>query len=868
MSQIDLALEAVLNKIKEESPQSLHEAEQQANQWELENLPGYSYSLAMYMANPQKGAHNRQLCGILLKGTIWSKSAAENLVKQQRWFEKMPEQAKAKIRITLYTLLNDPVSQVANTAAQIIAKIAIIEVPRGQWTDLIGALLQNMTNPQASTSLKKATLETLGYICEEINSDVLTASANQILTAVIQGMRPEEKSRDVKLAACNALLLSLDFSKKAFEKEKECAWIFESVLSLMEYPDEEIKFAAYAVLTEIAEQYYDKLPTFMVRIFKITLESIAKGPKEEDLCKMAMEFWSTICDEESAIAEEILYNQENGLPPPEKVSQFYVKGALQYLVPLLTKCLTVQEEDDDPDDYTIAMAAGICLNLVAQTVKDDVVGYVKTFIEENILSPDWKCREAAVMSFGSILEGANKNGVIVQLIAAAAPVLVKNLKDPSPSVKDTSAWTIATILKLHPEGVVPLAENILQNLCETLGDPEPRVAAKACLGVFNFAISFQGQPGNPIGVHFVDVVRMLLLCADRPEADEENLRVSAYEALNVVLDTAPSSCDEALGQVLKVMVERLEKTFQMEILSQDDVNVQNELQGLLCGVLQVLVTRLGARLKPLADLLMKQLIFLFSSKKDASVYEEAMLTVTAIVTVTEGDFLRYMDELNPYILAGLSNWQAHQVCNIAVGIIGDISRNIGSNMARYCDDIVTVLVKNLQNRELDRAVKPTILSVFGDIAWSIGSHFEKFLQFVMHMLKQAGESVMKTQLTEDDYELIDYLNQLREAICVAYTGINQGMRADNKADKMNPYFNDIMQFVLHIATEKQCSESVKRSACGIVGDMVVSFGLPKVKPAVQHDQIQQLLVECQQTADYSKETRELATWALQLSRGM
>jgi hypothetical protein len=53
-----------------------------------------------------------------------------------------------------------------------------------------------------------------------------------------------------------------------------------------------------------------------------------------------------------------------------------------------------------------------------------------------------------------------------------------------------------------------------------------------------------------------------------------------------------------------------------------------------------------------------------------------------------------------------------------------------------------------------------------------------------------------------------------------------------------------------------------------VSDMVVSFGLPKVKPAVQHEQIQRLLVECQQTNDYSKETKELATWAIHLSRGM
>lgn len=64
--------------------------------------------------------------------------------------------------------MNDPVAAVAGVAAQIVAKIALIELPQGQWLDLINALLGNMQNPQASPSLKKATLDTLGYICEEI----------------------------------------------------------------------------------------------------------------------------------------------------------------------------------------------------------------------------------------------------------------------------------------------------------------------------------------------------------------------------------------------------------------------------------------------------------------------------------------------------------------------------------------------------------------------------------------------------------------------------------------------------------------------------------------------------------------------------
>lgn len=57
-------------------------------------------------------------------------------------------------------------------------------------------------------------------------------------------------------------------------------------------------------------------------------------------------------------------------------------------------------------------------------------------------------------------------------------------------------------------------------------------------------------------------------------------------------------------------------------LNQDDVNRQNQLQGLLCGALQVLAQRMGDRIKPFCDSIMMQVIGLFRSKKDSGVYEE------------------------------------------------------------------------------------------------------------------------------------------------------------------------------------------------------------------------------------------------------
>jgi importin subunit beta-1 len=96
---------------------------------------------------------------------------------------------------------------------------------------------------------------------------------------------------------------------------------------------------------------------------------------------------------------------------------------------------------------------------------------------------------------------------------------------------------------------------------------------------------------------------------------------------------------------------------------------------------------------------------------------------------------------------------------------------------------------------MNRDVKPLILSTFGDIALAIGGHFEKYLMVVMSMLAQACMTevdpvrprvlsprlVLHTDLRQNNYDLVDFLNALRESIFEAYTGIFQGMRSDGKS---------------------------------------------------------------------------------------
>ena len=110
----------------------------------------------------------------------------------------------------------------------------------------------------------------------------------------------------------------------------------------------------------------------------------------------------------------------------------------------------------------------------------------------------------------------------------------------------------------------------------------------------------------------------------------------------------------------------------------------------------------------------------------------------------------------------------------------------------------------------------------------MGGHFEKYMQVTMSMLVQASS----TAIDASNPELIDYLNLLREGIFEAYTGVLQGLRADDKSSAFEPYVMGALDLIRQVAEgipAGTTGDDVLRAATGVVGDLGSSLGTRGLK---------------------------------------
>lgn len=608
-------------------------------------------------------------------------------------------------------------------------------------------------------------------------------------------------------------------------------------------------------------------------LFPITVAKAMESEHDEEVLQ-GIEFWSNVCDEEIELAMELTDAEESGVPP-ERTSKFYARGALQYLVPKLTNTLCKQDENDDEDDWNPCKAAGVCLMLLSSCCEDAIINHIVPFVQQNINSSDWRKRDAAVMAFGTMLDGPDPEK-LKGIVSQAFPLLINLMNDPHIAVRDTTAWTIGRTCEAVPDMILEQRNlaDFLTALLHAL-TKEPRVATNVCWAFNSLAESAferaekddSGEPATYVlSPYFKVIVDQLLATTVRDDAGTSNLRSSAYEAVMEMMKNSPKDCYEVVQTTTMVILSRLQQVLQLEsqVPGQDRAQYY-DLASLLCQTLQSVLRKMSRQDAPkIADNVMHALMAMMHSQKTAAVQEDALMTVGSLIEAVDEGFLKYMDAFKPFLCSGLSPNAGMEVNCAAVGLVADLSRALKSQMTPYCDEMIALLAELLKNSAVHQQVKPQILSVFGDIALAIGTQFTMYMQFVLEQLCTAST----LQITNNaDYDVVDYVNEIRENCMIGFTGIIQGLKGENEGDFLGPNENALLQhslpsivtFIHAVANDADRPDSLTCATAGLIGDLISVFG-QNILPHLDNDLVNTLLMKGKKSK--TSKTRTLSTWAI------
>merc|ERR1740138_1588723 len=211
------------------------------------------------------------------------------------------------------------------------------------------------------------------------------------------------------------------------------------------------------------------------------------------------------------------------------------------------------------------------------------------------------------------------------------------------------------------------------------------------------SIGGQAPATTALSEFFTALAQALLQVVKRPDADDRQLRMAAYEALSALVSHSGNDCMGHMEALVQEMLTHLSESFNMPQAKEREC----ELQGFICGVLTALVQRMRERILPAADRIMeealKALMAYQAHVKNGLLQEEALLLVAAVANAVGPNFERFMQHFAPHLQVGLQNYEAPQICLMATGVVGDMCRALGPKMSAYSQQIMEIFFQNLQN---------------------------------------------------------------------------------------------------------------------------------------------------------------------------
>ena len=403
------------------------------------------------------------------------------------------------------------------------------------------------------------------------------------------------------------------------------------------------------------------------------------------------------------------------------------------MVPVLLQGLARQDEDADATDWNVAVACASTLTLMSQAVGDPVVELVMPFvmggIQDRAGAESWRKSEAAIMAFGSCMDGPS-TAIAAPLVAQALPTILTSLKDENEHVRSSAAWASGQLIDLHASAIDAntVMAPMMQQLLESLAD-EPSVTKFVIWTFGNVANAFAAKPDDAtsgLSAFFKGVASALLQVTERPDADEHNLRTSAYEVLVTWVQSVAADCRGVMvDNILPLAMQRLQGTFSVATTSPAELEHLSMTRGSLALVIGELVARVGEAAAMHHEAVLAMLISIAQQTQGGAILEEAFTAVGNLAGVMGETFVPHLASFVPLLARSVANYEDSNLCIVSMHVVHEVAAAVGPQVAPFLDGVMTVLLQNLTVGEVERRVKPITITLLGDLAMAVGAPYEK-----------------------------------------------------------------------------------------------------------------------------------------------
>ena len=223
-----------------------------------------------------------------------------------------------------------------------------------------------------------------------------------------------------------------------------------------------------------------------------------------------------------------------------------------------------------------------------------------------------------------------------------------------------------------------------------------------------------------------------------------NLTMYCFLVIDALVEYSSHDKLDKFTEMLAYFLDRFDETF--HINNSITVEIAYQYQSYYCNILRVILKKSFKKIpKETASNIYTRINNSFIQRK--GVYDEAILTVSALASNLKDEFEPIMEPFSNYLVFALEKYNETSLCKAAILTLAEIVRAIGFNFYKYSDRFIPILITILTHHDVSRTNKTVTITTLGDICMTIDQYFVPYMDNVIELLLSAAE--MASSQAED-----------------------------------------------------------------------------------------------------------------------